>query len=147
MHRCAPQEVAAAAGRSAGEPGAVAVDFILCGPAEQERFLRERRADVALLHRPFDSTAGFDTEELGTETQVVVLPAGHPLPARPHVRMADISGLPRLPLPRWPDPEGTHPRPARARRSATTRSCCSSSHSAVPERSLRSRAEPNRTMT
>lgn len=92
----------------AAEPGAVAVDVILCGPAQQEQFLREGRADVALLHRPFDSTAGFDTEELGTENQVVVLPAGHPLTARPHVRMADISGLPGLPLPRWPNPDGTY---------------------------------------
>ncbi|MFJ6464947.1 LysR family transcriptional regulator [Streptomyces sp. NPDC091387] len=93
----------------AAEPGAVAVDVILCGPAEQERFLREGRADVALLHRPFDSTAGFDAEELGTEGQVVVLPSGHPLTARPHVYMADIAGLPGLPLPRWPDSDGTYP--------------------------------------
>ncbi|MFD9484993.1 LysR family transcriptional regulator [Streptomyces sp. NPDC059991] len=91
------------------EPGAVAVDVILCGPAEQERLLREGRADVALLHRPFDSTAGFDTEELSTEGQVVVLPAGHPLTVRAHVHMGDITGLPGLPLPRWPDPDGTYP--------------------------------------
>ncbi len=64
---------------------------------------------MALLHRPFDSAAGFDTEELGTEGQVAVLPAGHPLTVRDHVRMADISGLPGLPLPRWPDPDGTYP--------------------------------------
>ncbi|MYQ41517.1 DNA-binding transcriptional regulator, LysR family [Streptomyces sp. LamerLS-316] len=93
----------------AAEPGAVPVDVILCGPAEQERHLREGRADVALLHRPFDSTAGFHTEELGTEGQVVVLPAGHPLTARAHVRMADITGMPGLPLPRRPDHDGTYP--------------------------------------
>lgn len=93
----------------AAEPGAVPVEVILCGPAEQERLLREGRADVALLHRPFDSTAGFHTEELSTESQVVVLPAGHPLTARAHVHMADITGLPGLPLPRWPDPDGTYP--------------------------------------
>ncbi|MEU6239135.1 LysR family transcriptional regulator [Kitasatospora sp. NPDC047058] len=93
----------------AAEPGAVPVDVILCGPAEQERLLREGRADVALLHRPFDSTAGFHTEELSTEGQVVVLPAGHPLTVRTHVHMADITGLPGLPLPRWPDPDGTYP--------------------------------------
>ncbi|THA73016.1 LysR family transcriptional regulator [Streptomyces sp. A0642] len=93
----------------AAEPGTVPVDVILCGPAEQERFLREGRADVALLHRPFDSTAGFHAEELATEGQVVVLPAGHPLTVRPHVRMADISALPGLPLPRWPAPDGTYP--------------------------------------
>ncbi|MGV9264123.1 LysR family transcriptional regulator [Kitasatospora sp. NPDC003701] len=93
----------------AAEPGAVPVDVILCGPAEQARFLREGRADVALLHRPFDSTAGFHTEELGTEGQVVVLPAGHPLTARTHVNLADITGLPGLPLPRWPGPDGSYP--------------------------------------
>ncbi|MCX4585522.1 LysR family transcriptional regulator [Streptomyces sp. NBC_01481] len=93
----------------AAEPGAVPVDVTLCGPGEQERHLREGRADVALLHRPFDSTAGFDTEELSTESQVVVLPAGHPLAGRAHVHMADITALPGLPLPRWPDRDGTYP--------------------------------------
>ncbi|WP_285565089.1 MULTISPECIES: LysR family transcriptional regulator [unclassified Streptomyces] len=93
----------------AAEPDAVPVDVILCGPAEQERQLREGRADVALLHRPFDSTTGFHTEELGTEGQVAVLPAGHPLTARAHVRMADITGLPGLPLPRWPASDGSYP--------------------------------------
>ncbi|MFJ3903716.1 LysR family transcriptional regulator [Streptomyces sp. NPDC090025] len=93
----------------AAEPGAVPVDVILCGPAEQERLLREGRADVALLHRPFDSTAGLHTEELGTEGQVAVLPAGHPLTARAHVHLADIADLPGLPLPRWPGPDGGYP--------------------------------------
>ncbi|THA86277.1 LysR family transcriptional regulator [Streptomyces sp. A0592] len=93
----------------AAAPGAVPVDVILCGPGEQQRLLREGRADVALLHRPFDSTAGFHTEELSTEGQVVVLPAGHPLTARAHVHMADITGLPGLPLPRWPDSDGAYP--------------------------------------
>jgi DNA-binding transcriptional LysR family regulator len=85
------------------------VDIILCGPAEQERLLRDGRADVALLHRPFDSTAGFDTEELSSESQVVVLPAGHPLTVRAHVQMADVTALAGPPLPRWPDPDGTYP--------------------------------------
>jgi len=39
----------------------------------------------------------------------VVLPAGHPLAGRAHVRMADITALPGLPLPRWPGPDGTYP--------------------------------------
>ena len=93
----------------AAEPGAVTVDVLLCGPAEQERLLRDGRADVALLHRPFDSTAGFDTEELCTEGQVVVLPAGHPLTGRAHLRMADVTALPGLPMPRWAGPDGTYP--------------------------------------
>jgi DNA-binding transcriptional LysR family regulator len=93
----------------AAEPGAVTVDVLLCGPAEQEPLLRDGRADVALLHRPFDSTTGFDTEELCTEGQVALLPAGHPLTARSHLLMADVTALPGLPMPRWPAPDGTYP--------------------------------------
>ncbi|OLB73833.1 MAG: LysR family transcriptional regulator [Actinobacteria bacterium 13_2_20CM_2_71_6] len=93
----------------AAEPGAVTVDVLLCGIAEQERLLRDGRADVALLHRPFDSTTGFDTEELYTEGQVAVLPAGHPLTGRPHLRIADVTALPDLPMPRWPGSDGTYP--------------------------------------
>ncbi|WP_406170393.1 LysR family transcriptional regulator [Streptomyces sp. NBC_00996] len=93
----------------AAESDAVTVDLLLCGIGEQERMLRDGRADVALLHRPFDTTAGFDTEELCTERQVVVLPAGHPLTARTHVRTAEVTDLPDLPLPRWPGPDGTYP--------------------------------------
>jgi DNA-binding transcriptional LysR family regulator len=90
----------------AAEPGSVPVDVLLCGPGEQERLLRDGRADVALLHRPFDSTAGFDTEELHTEQQVALLPTGHPLAGRPAVTMADLAGLA---LPRWPDRDGHYP--------------------------------------
>ena len=93
----------------AAEPDAVTVDVLLCGPGEQERLLRDGRADVALLHRPFDTTAGFDTDELSTESQVVVLPAGHPLTGRSHVQMADVTDLLDLPMPRWPLPDGTYP--------------------------------------
>jgi len=93
----------------AAEPDAVTVEVLLCGIGEQERLLRDGRADVALLHRPFDTTAGLDTEELSTEGQVVVLPAGHPLTGRAHVATAEIAALPGLPLPRWPEPDGTYP--------------------------------------
>jgi len=93
----------------AAEPGAVTVDVLLCGIGEQERMLRDGRADVALLHLPFDSTAGLDTEELLTEGQVVVLPAGHPLSTRTEVRLAEVTALPGLPEPRRPRPDGTYP--------------------------------------
>jgi DNA-binding transcriptional LysR family regulator len=90
----------------AAEPTAVEVDVQLCGPGQQERLLRDGRADVALLHRPFDATAGFDTEDLTTEGQSLYLPAGHPLSARAELRMADLADVP---LPRWPHPDGGYP--------------------------------------
>lgn len=92
----------------AAEPGAVDVDVVLCGIGEQERYLRDGRADVALLHRPFDSTAGLDTEELLTEGQLALLPVGHPLTGRPDLRLDDL-GLSGLPLPRWPRDDGSYP--------------------------------------
>ena len=91
------------------EPGAVHVDVVLCGPGEQERLLRTGRADVALLHRPYDGTTGLDVEELRTEGQVAVLPAGHPLSTRASLRLADLAEGAGLPEPRWPGPDGTHP--------------------------------------
>jgi DNA-binding transcriptional LysR family regulator len=93
----------------AAEPEAVRVEVLLCGPGEQERLLRDGRADVALLHRPFDSTLGLDVEELGTEGQVAVLPAGHPLSTRPQLRLAEVSALPDVPMPRWPRSDGSYP--------------------------------------
>jgi LysR family transcriptional regulator, benzoate and cis,cis-muconate-responsive activator of ben and cat genes len=92
----------------AAEPGAVPVEVVLCGVAQQERLLREGRADVALLHLPFDSTAGLDVEELSTEKQVAVLPAGHPLTARAELRMSELTAIPGLPLPRWPERDGSY---------------------------------------
>ncbi|MFF4021275.1 LysR family transcriptional regulator [Nocardia elegans] len=93
----------------AAEPSAVAVEVLLCGPGEQGALLRDGRADVALLHRPFDTTAGLDTEDLHTEQQVLVLPAGHPLAHRPHLSSAEVSALTDLPLPRWPRQDGSYP--------------------------------------
>ncbi|WP_433066517.1 LysR family transcriptional regulator [Dactylosporangium sp. CS-033363] len=93
----------------AAEPDAVPVDVQLCGIGEQERLLRDGRADVALLHLPYDSPAGFDTEVLSVESQVAVLPAGHPLTIRPSLRMAEVIDLPDLPLPRWPEADGSYP--------------------------------------
>ncbi|MBU8855987.1 MULTISPECIES: LysR family transcriptional regulator [unclassified Micromonospora] len=93
----------------AAEPDAVPVEVLLCGIGEQERLLRDGRADVALLHLPFDSTTGLDTEELVTEQQVAVLPAGHPLARRPHLLLAEVETLPGLPMPRWPRADGSYP--------------------------------------
>ena len=93
----------------AAEPDSVGVDVLLCGPGEQGRLLQDGRADVAFLHLPFDSTAGFDTEELVTEGQVLVLSSGHPLAARTELRLAEVAAIPDLPLPRWPRSDGSHP--------------------------------------
>jgi LysR family transcriptional regulator, benzoate and cis,cis-muconate-responsive activator of ben and cat genes len=93
----------------AAEPGAVAVDLLLCESPQPQQLLRDGQADVALMHQPFDSTAGFDTENLCTEGQVAILPAAHPLAANSHVRMADVTALPELPLARWPGSDGTYP--------------------------------------
>ncbi|AMW11832.1 LysR family transcriptional regulator [Streptomyces qaidamensis] len=93
----------------AAEPDAAGVELLLCGMGEQGPMLRDGRADVALLHLPFDTTSGLDTEELCREGQVAILPAGHPLAGRPHLRTADVTGLPDLPMPRWPGPDGTYP--------------------------------------
>ena len=93
----------------AAEPDAVPVQVLLCGPGEQETMLRDGRADVALLHRPFDGTAGLDVEELSTEGQVAVLPAGHPLSTRRELRLADLEAIDDLPAPRWPRADGTYP--------------------------------------
>ncbi len=93
----------------AAESGAITVEVLLCGPGEQERMLRDGRADVALLHLPFDSTAGLDTEELSTEGQVAVLPAGHQLSGRNELRLADLAALDHPPRPRWPSSDGTYP--------------------------------------
>jgi DNA-binding transcriptional LysR family regulator len=71
--------------------------------------LRDGRADVALMQRPFHSLAGFDTEDLLTEEQVAILPAGHPLATRTSLTMADISDLADLPLARWPCNDGAYP--------------------------------------
>ncbi|GLW69528.1 LysR family transcriptional regulator [Kitasatospora phosalacinea] len=91
------------------EPGAVPVEVQLCQYGEQGQLLRRGEADVALLHLPFDSTAGLDTEELHTEGQVALLPAAHPLAARRELRLAELADLPDLPAPRYPRPDGSHP--------------------------------------
>jgi DNA-binding transcriptional LysR family regulator len=82
----------------AAEPDAVAVEVVLSGVGEQERLLRDGRADVALLYAPFDDLTGLDHETLLTEQRVALLPRGHRLAARKELRLADLEGET---LPRW----------------------------------------------
>jgi DNA-binding transcriptional LysR family regulator len=92
----------------AAEPDAAEIEVLPCGMCEQEGLLRDGRADVALMHAPFNSLAGFDSEELLTEGQIAILPARHPLAARKALSLADVSDVPDLPLARWPR-HGTYP--------------------------------------
>ncbi|WP_432942973.1 LysR family transcriptional regulator [Kribbella sp. CA-253562] len=93
----------------ASEPEAVPVEVVLCEVGEQARFLRDGRADVAIMHRPYDDLAGFDTEDLYVEGQVALLPAGHPLASRDQLTLAEVRDVPGLPIARWPQLDGTYP--------------------------------------
>jgi DNA-binding transcriptional LysR family regulator len=84
--------------RYAGHPDAVEVEVTICGIGEQEPMLREGHADAALLRTPYDDLAGFATEELLTEREVVVVRRDHRLANRTSVRMADLAGET---FPRW----------------------------------------------
>jgi DNA-binding transcriptional LysR family regulator len=88
---------------------AAPAEVLLCEVGEQAGLLRDGHADVALMHRPFDDLAGFDTEDLHVESQVAIVPAEHPLAARDKVTMADVSDVPDLPIARWPRLDGTYP--------------------------------------
>ncbi|GAA1526767.1 LysR family transcriptional regulator [Kribbella lupini] len=85
------------------------VDVLLCEVGEQAGLLRRGRADLALMHIPYDDLAGFETEELFVEGQVAILPAAHPLAARDQLTLADVSAVPDLPIARWPRLDGTYP--------------------------------------
>ncbi len=89
----------------AAEPGAVAVDLMLV-QAHAAQPLLDGRADVAILHEPFDSTAGLDVEPLRAENQFAIMPKSHSLAGAAQLRMADVIDLPELA--RWPEPDGTY---------------------------------------
>lgn len=58
---------------------------------EQDAPLRDGRADIGFLRRPFDD-AGLVTIPIGSETKVACLPAGHRLARRRALRMDDLDG-------------------------------------------------------
>jgi len=93
----------------ASDPGAAPIEILLCEVGEQAGLLRGGRADVALMHRPFDDLAGFDTEDLYVEGQVAILPAAHPLASRDQLTLADVRDVPDLPIARWPRLDGSYP--------------------------------------
>ena len=92
----------------AAEPAPAEIEVLQCGLCEQEARLRDGSADVALMHTPFNSLAGFDSEELMTEGQIAILPAGHELATRRTLTLAEVTDVPDLPLARWPS-HGTYP--------------------------------------
>ena len=93
----------------AAEPDAVDVEVVLSAPGHQAPMLRDGRADVAILHRPFDDLSGFDADVLSVEDQVLILPAGHPATGRESMTVAEATSIPDLPLPRWPNLDGSYP--------------------------------------
>ena len=90
-------------------PDAAPVDVVLCEVGEQAGFLRTGAADVALMHRPYDDLAGFETQDLLTEGQVAIVPAAHPLASRDRVTVSDVAHVPDLPIARWPRLDGSYP--------------------------------------
>lgn len=72
---------------------------LVCSFGERETLLREGRADAALLHLPHHDLTGLDTQDLLTETQLLVMPRSHRLAGRARVCLDDFAGEP---LPRWP---------------------------------------------
>ncbi len=93
----------------ATRPGAVPVEVVLCEVGEQRQVLREGRADVAVVHSPYDVYPGCETQELVTEPQVAIVPRGHPLALRTHITTADTTDVPGLPVARWPRHDGSYP--------------------------------------
>lgn len=75
-------------------PRSVPVDFVMCAARERIATLRSGAADIALLHASSELPE-FDTVDLLTERQVVVLPRNHRLAARTSVCMADLECEPR----------------------------------------------------
>ncbi|MFD9705237.1 LysR family transcriptional regulator [Lentzea sp. NPDC059081] len=90
----------------AAEPGAVPVELLLVESNVRGPLL-DGRADVALLHQPYDLTTGLDVEVLSTEGQVAVMPSAHPLARASRLTVAEVTALPELA--RWPGPDGSYP--------------------------------------
>jgi DNA-binding transcriptional LysR family regulator len=91
------------------EPDAVDVEVVLSPPGHQALMLRDGRADVAILHRPFDDLSGFDVDTLAVEDQVLILPSAHPASSVPSMTLAAATSISDLPTPRWPNLDGTYP--------------------------------------
>jgi DNA-binding transcriptional LysR family regulator len=76
------------------EPGALPVEMLVGGYAEQSTAVRAGRADLALVHGRAPDLQGLDSAELFIEPQVAVLPPGHRLAGHAKVCLADLAGEP-----------------------------------------------------
>ena len=92
------------------DDAALPPELVLGGFGEQPQALRDGRADVGLLLRPFDDR-GLDSEPLLTEPLLAALAAADPLAARTRLCLADLAGR-RLPG----GSAASHGRPAGPRR-------------------------------
>ncbi len=81
------------------DPAAIPVEVLVCGIGEQAAWLRDGRAEVGFVLHPYDDLAGFDTEVLQEQRQVVVLPRRHELAGRATVMSHELRDQP---FPRWP---------------------------------------------
>ncbi|MEU8706463.1 LysR family transcriptional regulator [Streptomyces sp. NPDC048565] len=90
--------------RYSRRPGARQVDILFGGATDRVERLHDGRADVALLHTPFDDLTGLAYETLHVEGRVAILPGEHRLASRTELRLADLE---HETLPRWKDvPDG-----------------------------------------
>lgn len=82
----------------ADRPDARQVDILFGGATDRADYVRDGRADVALLYAPFDDLTGLDHETLMVEGRVAILPPDHRLASRSEVTLADLA---QETLPRW----------------------------------------------
>jgi DNA-binding transcriptional LysR family regulator len=82
----------------AHRPHARRVDILFGGAADRADYLRDGRADVALLYAPFDDLTGLSYKELVVEGRAAIVPRGHRLASRSELRLADLE---HETMPRW----------------------------------------------
>ncbi|WP_329472829.1 LysR substrate-binding domain-containing protein [Streptomyces sp. NBC_01723] len=74
------------------------MDILFGGATDRADYVRDGRADVALLYVPFDDMTGLDHEILTVEGRVAILPPDHRLASRSEITLADLA---QETLPRW----------------------------------------------
>jgi DNA-binding transcriptional LysR family regulator len=116
------------------EAVALPVELVLGGRGQQEPALRDGRADLALLPRPFDER-GLDVEPLLTEPRLLALAATDPLAAHTSLSLADLTGR-VLPDGHPADREGLPPISAAEPRDGALRPAARPSVTVPPRRDL-----------